>query len=305
MEIRVFGAQFFLDGFPVRRGFFLEGEKPRLLSYIASNRAGAVTLTPTQDGACLSPNDDLETVYWKKGIEISVTEKPAPQKAIAWEEFRVYGQSLRVGVREGANALFLFKGYKEACFPAKEPLHDAKIQMISGQSSAILDIRAKTEQGGYIALFSLPHDGPQKLLEGCGEIQTSGNEVTIREKQNDLRGRIVTSRYLWQGTRFSLTARTFTRASEPPFTPRTAGRLLLESILAGDDEDLLSYLAPEVADKDEIKRYFGTFDRIRDPLFSSSETAIAIQKTENERSYARTFDFSFEDGKIENITEED
>ena len=297
MEIRVFGGQFFIDGFPVRRGFKLENEK-KLLSYIAPNGSGCAPIEE-KDGEIRFEKGEFRAIFWKRGIEIL---PPAPRSGLPKTiELVAFGQPVRLEISEGKNPSIAIEGSARTEFFPSCALQGARAEIISGQSAAILDFRAKTDSGDYIALFALAREGAKLLLEGAGEIETKGNDVRIKERLSDARERIRTSHYFWQGASFALTSRAFERGANPVFNERNAGRLLLEAVKADDKEDILSYLSTEIADAEEIKRYFGAFDRIRDPLFTSSETAIAAEKRLPDRTVAITYDFSFEGGKIQNI----
>ncbi|MCR4725989.1 MAG: hypothetical protein K5753_02070 [Clostridia bacterium] len=297
MEVLVFDGQFFIDGFPVRRGFKIENEK-KLLSYIARSGAGCAPIEEI-GGEIRFEKGAFRAIYWKKGVEIRPpVRRIASPKVI---ELSTYGQPIRVEIREGANGSIAIESSARTEFFPSRDLTNARAEILSGQSAAILDLRAKTEIGDYIALFALTREGAKLLLEGAGEIETKGNDVTIKERLFDARDRTRISRYFWQGASFALTERTFERGASPVFGERNAGRLLLEAALAGDEEDILSYLSPEIANAEEIKRYFGAFDKIRDPLFTSSETAIAVQKRLPDRTVSITYDFTFDGGKIQNI----
>ncbi len=303
MEVRVHGAQFFIDGFPVRKSFFIKDRK-RLLSYIAPDRAGMAEISEAQ-GEIRIQGDGLCAVYWKKGLELFPERIKKDQPTIR-EEFRAYGQPVFISVSESeSGSTVSIEGSIQTRFPLKCAVKEPKIQIITGQSAAIVDLRGKTASGDYLALFSLPRGGAKLLLEGEGEIETRGNDVIIKESLGDLRGRLATSHYVWQGNSFLLSERTFERKEVPRFTRENAGRLLLEAIRAKDKEDALSYLAPDIADEEDLFRYFGEIEWIRDPLFSASETALAVEREEGGRRVALTFDFEFENGKITNILGED
>lgn len=301
MEIRVFDGQFFIDGFPVRRGFKLQGEK-KILSYIS--RTGACA-SPIEErgGDLLFEEGAFRAIYWKQGVELRPPFRLAPPpKRIA---LTCYGQPLSLEITEGESGSISIEGNSTSIFFPKYAITNARAEILSGQSTAVLDLRAKAREGEYVALFSLTSEGAKLLLEGCGEIRTSGNDVLLKEPLGGARERVRTSRWFWQGASFALTSRSFERGASPAFTEREGGRLLLEAVAAEDDEDILSYLAPEIADAGEIKRYFGAIGEIRSPLFPSSETAIAVQKRRGGKTFALTYDFTFEGGKIANILGED
>lgn len=299
MEVRVFDGQFFIDGFPVRRGFRLQGER-KLLSYIAKDDAGCFPIEE-KDGEILFEEGAADAVYWKSGIEI---RPPVRFKTPAKREtLTANGQSVEVLIREGKGSSVSIEG--SFAIRLKHEIADARAEILGGQSAPILNLRAKANGGDYIALIAMPREGAKLLLEGAGEIETSGNDVLIKEPLSDERKRVRTSRYFWQGASFALTSRTFERGATPVFNEKNAGRLLLEAVAADDSEDILSYLAPEIADEKEIERYFGSFDIIRAPLFSPSQTAVAVQKRLPDRTACVTYDFSFEGGKITNIINEE
>ena len=301
MEIRVFEGQFFIDGVPVRHAFRLENEKKRL-SYIAGSGAGCAEIEE-REGKLLFEKEAFRAIFWKKGIELRPPLRPAaPPRRI---ELSTYGQPLHLEIREGENSEMQIAGNARTVFYPKHGITNARAEILSGQSTAILDLRAKSEVGDYIALFALTREGARLLLEGAGEIETRGNDVVIKERFDDRRKRVRTSRYFWQGASFALTSRSFEHGATPIFEERSAGRLLLEAVAADDKEDILSYLSPEIADAEEIKSYFGSFDRIRTPLFTPSQTAIAIERTLADQTTALTFDFTFDGGKISNILEEE
>jgi len=294
MRIKVQGGQFFVNGYPVREGFSLREGECRLVSCIAESGAGCATLC--NEGGELIIRGNLDVVRWGHDAELlplPCASMPALLREYAVDDRKIY---IAVGREITCEGICSFRHTPP--FPIRSP----RVEILSGQKKRIANIRGECDAGEYIALFSLSQGSARLLLEAYGEsIQTEGNEVAVTRKYNDLRGRVATARYTWKGENFEESYRNVECTHAHSFIREDAGRLLLEAAFARDVREITSLLSPEIADADEILRYFGEIECVRAPLFVSSPTAIAVQKKTPNGRMAITYDFSFEGTKINNI----
>ena len=80
------------------------------------------------------------------------------------------------------------------------------------------------------------------------------------------------------------------------------GRLLIESVIAKDEESLKTLLCPEIADANALFDFFKGVYAVEKPLRCLSPTAVAALRREGSKTIATVYDFDFApDGKIENI----
>lgn len=293
MRIKVRDGQFFVEGYPVRREFSLREGEERKVAYIGARGAGCL-LFSLQEGA-LKIKGEIGLTRWGENAEIY----PLAGGEAFLSEFET---------GKGKCRLFLggeirLSGAYSLSYEPLAPLSSLQAELLSGQRSPILLLRGESGEEKYLAVISLEDSASKVLLEVLGEsIETVGNEITVVRQLSDLRGRRVTSRYTWRGAFFENTSHTCECTYAHPFIREDAGRLLLEAVKAKDNEEIRRLLSTEFAeDIETVYEYFGEIDRIRKPLFTSSETAVAIEKKTSNGKVAITYDFSFEDNKIVNI----
>ena len=292
MQIKVSGGQFFVNGYPVKRGFTLEENEERTISYIAERGAGCARLSLT-DGK-LSVEGEIGRVDWKGGVELYPLEDApvfAAECDVQGEKVLVrFGRELTVG------------GFR---YEPILPLYAPSAQYLGGQRLPLLKVQGQTSAGDYLAILSLRRGAECVLLEGYGEITANGNEVTVTRQTGDLRGRKISDVYLWQGESFARTTHTCECAYTGAYPREMRGRLLLEAVMAEDEADVRMLTTAELSDLQALKAYFGDIERVREPLFPASPTAASIQKRTPNGRVAVTYDFSFEGDKIENILSPD
>lgn len=300
MKIIVSEGQFFADGFALRRSFLLEEGDRRLISYIGKDSCG-YTLLSLREGKIVAAEGEIRIVLWKEGAEL-LPPPPLPARYRREKEFSWGNRKVKATCLSGRPSEILLSGGLSMRHKAICSFFDAEISLLQGQREGILDVHAKTAGGEYVALFALGESGARLLLEEIGEtILCEGNEVTVERSLPDLRERKITSRYLWQGEGFS-SSREIVCAKEHTFLREECGRLLLEAVLAKDEREISSLLAPEIADAKAILDYFGEIVGVRPSPFSESSTAYATVKDEGAALRATLYDFDLnEEGKIVNI----
>ena len=301
MRIIVRNGQFFADGFAVRGAFLLEEGERRLISYIGRNGCGYAKLRLSED-RLLVEEGRIGVIRRKGGAELF----PAPLASHGGErprkEFSCGGKTFVATCLIGEPSEILLEGDVSFRHSSKVPFFDPKISLIEGQRNAILDLRAATEEGAYLALVSLEESGARLLLEETGDsILCEGNEVTVTRFYDDLRARRATIRYLWKGTDFDC-SREIVCAKEHPFIREECGRMLLEAVVAKDEKEIERLLSPEIADAKGVLDYFGEIDGARPSPFSDSPTAYSTIKRQGTELLATLYDFDFdEQGRISNI----
>ena len=236
----------------------------------------------------------VSCVYRKEGAELRPSVIPPRPARLAVEDYYVECVThpcslIRVGGRTTWEK------------PTALPLLAPTLRSIEGQREKLVEIDAQCAVGQYIAMISLSDSGAELLLEDCGDsVLCHGNEVTVKRRYLDLRGRSVTTRHLWQGTRFE-SSREIAYSRETSFRPEEMGRELLEGVIA-EDPSFTELLSPDMADAKMICDYFGNVTEVTSPLSPTSPTAVtAIIKKAN-ALVASTYDFDFDEkGRIENI----
>lgn len=293
MRIKVRDGQFFVDGYPVKREFSLAEGEERKVAYIGARSAGFL-LFRLQEGA-LEREGEIGLTRWGENAEIYPPADP--------ERFLSEFETVKGKCRLFLGGEICLRGAYSLSYEPLAPLCSLQAELLSGQRSPILLLRGESKGEKYLSVLSLEAGASKVLLEVLGEnIETVGNEITVVRRLSDLRKRRVTSRYTWRGATFEKTYHICECTYAHPFIREDAGRLLLEAVKAKDDEELRRLLSTEFAeDLETVYEYFGRFDRIRKPLFTSSETAVAIEKKTSNGKVAVTYDFSFEGNKIVNI----
>ncbi|MBP5405260.1 MAG: hypothetical protein J6Y74_04875 [Clostridia bacterium] len=293
MRIKVRDGQFFVEGYPVKREFSLAEGEERKVAYIGAQEAGFL-LFRLREGV-LDVKGEIGLTRWGKNAEIY----PPKRGERFLSEFET---------GKGKCRLFLggeirLEGAYSLSYAPLAPLLTLQAELLSGQRAPILLLRGESESEKYLSVLSLEAGASKVLLEVLGEsIETVGNEITVVRLLPDLRRRRITSRYVWRGATFEKTSHICECTYAHPFIREDAGRLLLEAVSARDYEELRRLLSTEFAeDLETVYDYFGKIDRIRKPLFTSSETAVAIEKKTPNGNVAITYDFSFEGNKIVNI----
>ena len=299
MRITVSGGQFFADGFAVRNAFEMKEGQRRLLSYLCEEGCGCATLS-LSDGRLVTEKGTVGMIRWKNGTELY----PAPLCEERVEEFREFsngGNPIRVTCLSGRRSAILLSGGVTLRHEAATPFRAPTLSLMEGQQEALLYLRAGTDRGEYVILFSLA-ETPRVLLERYGdEITCTGNEVTVICNLGDLRARRITERCLWNGQTCDC-SREIVCTKDHPLIREEAGRLLLEAVLAEDEEEIRKLLSPSIRDAKAILRFFDKITQVRPVPRGGSPTAIAAVHRKGEELTGVTYDFEFDaDGLIENI----
>ena len=288
MRIKVNGGQFFVNGYPVQTGFTLSEGEERTVSYIARRGAGSALLR-LQDGELLTEGE-IGRIDWSEGVELYPLEEiPAciQRCEVQGAECLVrFGREIEVGD-------YRYEPPLPVLFPTA--------RSVGGQRAPIVRIDGRTAEGDYLALLSVRKGEERLLLDVCGEVRTVENEVTVTRRCKDLRARTVTDIYRWRGEDFERTSHTLECAERGFFPREQRGRLLLEAVMAEDEEELRALTTSELSDLRAMSEYFGETEKVRAPLFTTSPTAVAAQKKTSNGRVCVTYDFSFEGDKIDNI----
>ena len=297
MKITVSGGQFFADGFALRGAFCMEEGERRLLSYLSNEGCGCAEAT-VKNGKLLL-NGSVEVIRRKGQAEL----RPAPCPRLE----RAFAEASKGDARFFAECVTaprsLLRVWGDAIgeWKTKAPIFAPSLSVIEGQKQCIVELSAKCAAGEYIAMIALEKGNAQLLLEDYGETVTCrGNEVTVVSRYRDLRARTVNTTYLWQGEGFR-PSRTVVCAKDHPFIREVMGRLLVESVIARDEDAMRELLSPEAMDMEAIFDYFGEVTEVM-PCSAPGDTAVAVLKREGEELLYVTYDFDFDAaGKIENI----
>ena len=301
MKIFVSGGQFFADGFAVRRAFTLEEGEERLLSFLSDEGCGCA-LIKVQEGELLLGNASLMAITWAEGVEL----RPAPRSVHLSErvikEITSGEDAFKAECRESPCSLITISGAAEAKWQTMVPIASPRLNVIEGQREKILEIRAECAEGEYLAMVALAKGSARLLLEDYGKsVLCRGNEVTVCKKYRDLAGREATVTHLWQGNGFKTSCKVIC-ANAPACIREEMGRLLIESVIAKDEESLKTLLCPEIADANALFDFFKGVYAVEKPLRCVSPTAVAALRREGSKTIATVYDFDFApDGKIENI----
>ena len=300
MKVFVSGGQFFIDGFAVRRAFSLDEGERRLLCFVSEGGCGCC-FAMAQGGKLLLTGDGVDLIRWREGLELC----PAPRLLSCL--LRKASLDLHVGETDLC-AMYLppnrlsVSGAVNEVWETSAPLFAPRFERIDGQKDAIVKLSASCPEGEYLAMISLSKGSARLLLETCGEsILCRGNEVTVKRSYDDLLKRTVTTTYLWQGDGFNC-SKMIKCANDHTFKQEEIGRMLLESVVIGDENVIKDLLSPEIADASAVTDYFGKILSVRKPLFAKSPTAIAALTRRGKELVAVTYDFEFDGaGRIQNI----
>jgi len=301
MKIKVNGGQFFAEGFPIRKGFTIKEGGSMLLSCLSPQGTGCARMQ-LLGGEVTLEEGGIEFLRWQGGGEL----RPAPHcglhPTLKRQTFSEKNFFLEVSARTICRTELSLEGKSSLRHECPLPLSDPSFEIITGQRERILSVRAACFGGEYIAFFSLGEKGYRLLLEDYGdEVICLGNEVTVTKECSDLKKRQIISHHLWRGDHFDC-SREYVCANVQSFIKEQSGRLLLEALLAADEQDALSYLAPDLKDLPALRRYFGSYQAVRAPLFEASPTAVAIERREEGVLRALLYDFDFDSqGMIRNI----
>lgn len=300
MKIFVSGGQFFVDGFAVRRAFSLDEGERRLLCFVSEGGCGCCFAT-VQGGKLLLTGEGVDLIRRKEGVELC----PAPRLPACLRTQRSI--DLRVGEEDfcvecAPPFRLTVSGAASAEWKASTTLFAPRFERINGQKDVIVKLSASCPEGEYLAMIALSKSSARLLLETFGEsILCRGNEVVVKRRYDDLRQRTVTTAYLWQGDGFKC-SKMIKCANDHTFRQEEMGRLLLEAVLAEDEEAVKNLLSPEIADASAVTDYFGNILSVRKPLFAKSPTAIAALTRREKELVAVTYDFEFDGaGRIQNI----
>ena len=299
MKIYVGEGQFFADGFAVRRAFSMEEGERRLISYVAREGCGCDYLS--LEGETLrSEGEGLAVILRGKDAEIRPvypTSRPPVRIEITRGE-AVY----RVECGRVPRSYLIVSGSAEGEYFPCRPLSSPCVRSVEGQRECIVEVSADCPEGRYLMMIALSEGHTRLLLEDYGEsILCRGNEVTVKRALNDRRGRIVATRYLWQGEAF-VSSREIVCTRAHPFIREEMGLLLLESVIARDESSLRELLSPEIDDVRMVEDYFGEILSVEPPLSPVSPTAVTAITRREEGIVALTYDFDFtSSGLIENI----
>lgn len=298
MRIFVSGGQFFVEGFAVRRSFHLDEGERRLISYVAEGGCGCAEAT-VKEGKLLLDGTSLEVIRRKEQAEL----RPAPRPRLEKVTQRVFEGDARYFAEcvTAPRALLHVWGDAKGIWRLKVPVSAPCLSVIEGQKQSIVELTAECAAGKYIAMVALGRGHAKLLLEDYGETVTCrGNEVTVVRRYNDLRARTVTVTYLWQGDGF-LPSRNVVCTKDHPLIRERMGRLLIESVIAGDEESMRELLSPEAMDAEAMEEFLGEVTEVL-PCSAPSETAVAVLKKEGEDLIGVTYDFDFDKaGRIENV----
>ena len=302
MKIATGKGQFFADGFAVRRFFLLEEGETRLISYLSDEGCGAARIA-LQEGKLFVTEGKIGVIRWKEGAELY----PLPARSERVKK--------RLPIGDGKEAVCTFwgdrieidvEGSVRFFHRTMRPLFSPTISLIEGQRTPVLDLRAKCDEGEYVAILSVTSGGANLLLEEMGEsVTAAGNEITVRRRFDDLARRTALTRALWQGNGFRY-SREIVCAQEHTFIREQSGRELLEAAYAKDESSIAAMLSPEMGDATAILDYFGEIVALRAPLFSASPTAYAAIKRKGDDLVGVTYDLVLnESGKIINIVSDE
>jgi len=290
MRIKVRDGQFFVNGYPVRSEFNLQEGEERRLSYIAKRGAGYAVLR-IRDGELISEGE-IGWIKWGNGVELYPFETPMEYV----QECNVSERSvlLRIGKDVHVNNF---------CYVPKSPLHSPYARYLGGQRTPLLRIDASTGAGSYLAVLSIAEEQTALLLEVNGDtVETQSNDVIVTKTLHDLRLRTIKDTYRWQGNGFEQISHNIECSYDHTFIREQYGRLLLEAVCARDEKEIRALLSEDLAQNiDALYAYFGEAECVREPLFTASPTAVALQKKTSNGRAAVTYDFSFEGNSITNI----
>ena len=292
MKVQVGGGQFFLNGYPVKERFTLQEGESRLLSYISDRGAGCGKIRA--ESGRLSVSGSLGVIRWGENAEIY----PAPEVYPSVNSYTVGKDSFTVYV----GTRLLVRGDYTLTHLPKTPLSFPTVRLLEGQRTPMAEILADCAEGHYLAVLSLDKRASKVLLEVSGEsVTTEGNEVCVLSRLEDIRCRRVTSRYLWRGSYFEESYHNVECTNAHPFIREECGRLLLEAVAARDEGEISRLVTSDIGDPAALYEYFGDILVVRTPLFTSSPTAVAVQKNTPNGVVAILYDFAFEGDKIKNI----
>ena len=302
MKIAVQKGQFFADGFAVRRFFLLEEGETRLISYLSDAGCGAARIA-LQEGKLFVTEGKIGVIRWKEGAELY----PLPARSERVEKILSLSEGREVHCTlDGDLVKMVVEGADVFTHRTIRPLFSPTISLIEGQRTPVLDLRAKCDEGEYVAILSVAESGTKLLLEEVGEhVSAAGNEITLRRRFDDLARRTVLTRCIWQGNGFRY-SREIVCAREHTFIREQSGRELLEAAYAKDESSIAAMLSPEMGDASAILDYFGEIVALRAPLFSASPTAYAAIKRKGDDLVGMTYDLVLnESGKIINIVSDE
>lgn len=299
MRFIVSGGQFFADGFAVRRSFLLSEGESRLLSYISAEGCGCSALR-IENGMPFLSGEGIEAIRVRGDWELF----PSPttrEKRCSEKSFSLGNKLLLVRCLSGNPSEIVF-GNGKFRHRAMRSLTCPLFSLLTGQRESIVVLRAHCADGNYIALFAVGEKGVRLLLEDCGEeVKEEGNEVTVRRTLPDLLGREITSAYLWRGDSFSLSRR-IEYTKEHVARREEAGRLLIEAVIAKDEEAIRTLLSPDLNDPTAILDYFGEVLLFRPAPRSEGKEAWEVVKQEGEIKVAVTYLFELDaQGLIANV----
>ena len=300
MKILVSGGQFFADGFAVRGAFCMEEGERRLLSYVAESGCGCAEAKVT-NGNLTVGGDCFEVIRWKTQAELRPAAHSSHRAVTTQEVVNGDARFLVECVTKPRSTLRVL-GDAEASWRTSVPLFSPYLSLIEGQKQSIVRLSADCAQGKYIAILSLAKGSARLLLEDYGETVTCrGNEVIVARRYPDLRARVVTATYLWQGDGF-LPSRNVVCSKDHPFIREDMGRLLIESVITRDEDAMKGLLSPEAMDASAIFDYFGEVTEVASSRAAPTDTAVSVIKKEGDHLVGATYDFDFDAaGRIENI----
>lgn len=152
-------------------------------------------------------------------------------------------------------------------------------------------------------LLIILYDATYRVLyEGASDgIEFSDNSFTVRENLRDTEGRVRHTRYTFSDGGIKRVERFFRYSDSHGYHPSLAPRLLLEAILAEDDEKAVGYLADDLKPLcSDLVKFIGAFTEFRDG--GSEDEFYLYDVRECEGIYYPTkLKFVVTDGKVNNI----
>lgn len=163
-------------------------------------------------------------------------------------------------------------------------------------------LRGKTEQKEYFLVLSSKDDGCVLHEHLCDEVEVQSDCVVTTERRQDMKSRKIITRHRAGG---EVVSREFSRV-ERSFPAELIPYAMLEAVQAGDEEDALQYLAPDLRDFSSVCAFFGKFEEITHPrVLGLPLSAVALVPKIQGFCRPLILDFTVENGVITSVKKSD
>ena len=169
----------------------------------------------------------------------------------------------------------------------------------SERDGFLVMLTGKTQEKSYVLVISAA-DGGHVIHEHLAErIEVTSSGVTVHTRLMDMKRRTACACYNAEGR---VVSKSFER-TERSFPDALIPYAFLEALLAGDTEDALAMLAPDLRHGESLAEFFGTFDLICQPPYDCTPYSVATVTRRDGLCEPRVFCFSVDHGIINSVQE--